>query len=265
MRKPVAIVTGGGRGIGRGIALELAASGWSIVVNYREDSVSAKAALEACRGKAASREQRFAAVQADIGSSEDRIRLVEEAWSLSGSVEVLVNNAGVAPKVRADILEAGEASFEELLRTNLQGPYFLTQLVARRMVEEGRNPGREGAGLPRAIVFVTSVSAEMVSLSRGEYCVSKAGLSMAARLWAARLASEGIPVFEVRPGIVETDMTSGVREKYDALIAQGLVPEGRWGRPEDLGRVVRSLVSGDWGFSTGTVVQVDGGLHLPRL
>jgi NAD(P)-dependent dehydrogenase (short-subunit alcohol dehydrogenase family) len=171
-----------------------------------------------------------------------------------------VNNAGRAPRVRADLLAAPEDSFEEVLRTNLQGPYFLTQAVARLFVEQ-----QADAGIPRAIVFVTSVSAEMASPHRGEYCVSKAGLSMAAKLFAVRLASDRIPVYEVRPGIVSTDMTAGVKEVYDKRIAEGLVPAGRWGLPEDVGRAVATLLRGDLAYATGTIFNVDGGLSIPRL
>jgi NAD(P)-dependent dehydrogenase (short-subunit alcohol dehydrogenase family) len=178
-----------------------------------------------------------------------------------GGLDALVNNAGRAPRVRADILQASEESFEEILRTNLQAPYFLTQQVARLLLAGKRaNPTR-----PPAVVFVTSVSAEMASPNRGEYCVSKAGLAMAARLFAVRLAGQGIAVYEVRPGIVATDMTAPVRAAYDRLITEGLVPERRWGRPEDVGRVVAALLRGDVPYASGAVVAVDGGLSLPRL
>lgn len=266
MRRPVALVTGAGRGIGRGIAEELAASGWSVVVNYHGNEEAAAAAVAACRARASYPQQRFLAVKADIASAADRARLVEEAWSLDGGLEALVNNAGIAPKVRADILEAGEASFEELVRTNLQGPYFLTQLVARRMVAaRGSGDAAGGAAASRSIVFITSVSAETASVARGEYCVSKAGLAMAVKLWAARLAAEGIGVFEVRPGVMATDMTAGVKEKYDALIAQGLIPAMRWGTPEDVGEAVRDLLGGGWSYATGSVIHIAGGMQVPRL
>lgn len=259
-RAPVALVTGAGRGIGRGIAEELAASGWSVVVNYCGNAEAAEAAVASCRSLAPYPAQRFAAVKADISSRKDREELVERACGLSGGLDALVNNAGVAPKERKDILDSGEESFEELLRTNLQGPYFLTQAVARRMVAEKT----EGGG-PKSIVFITSVSAETASVSRGEYCVSKAGLAMAVKLWSARLAQDGIGVYEVRPGIMATDMTAGVKEKYDALIAEGLIPSARWGTPADVGKAVRSLLGGDWTYATGSVVHVDGGMHVPRL
>ena len=176
-----------------------------------------------------------------------------------GTLHALVNNAGRAPRVRADLLAATEESFDEVLRTNLYGPYFLTQAVARLFVEQPNAPGA------RAIVFVTSVSAELASAQRGEYCVSKAGLSMTAKLFALRLAADRIPVYEVRPGVIATDMTARVKEIYDKRIAEGLIPEGRWGQPEDVGRAVAALVRGDIAYSTGSVFNVDGGLSIPRL
>lgn len=263
-RRPVALVTGAGRGIGRGIAEELAAAGWSVVVNYCGNAEAAASAAEACRSRAPFPEQRFIAVQADISAAGDRLRLVEEAWSLAGGLDALVNNAGIAPKKRADILEASEESFQDLLRTNLQGPYFLTQAVARRMLAAGKGAGVPDAA-PKSIVFITSVSADTASVSRGEYCVSKAGLSMAAKLWATRLTGEGISVFEVRPGVMATDMTAAVKGKYDALIEQGLIPAARWGTPEDVGKAVRSLLGGDWAYASGSVINVDGGMHISRL
>jgi len=178
-----------------------------------------------------------------------------------GVVNALVNNAGRAPRVRADLLTASEESFEELLRANLQGPYFLTQALARAQVERRR----ADPAFDARIVFVTSVSAEMASPNRGEYCVSKAGLAMAARLFAARLADDDIPVYDVRPGIIDTDMTAPVRDAYDERIAAGLVPDRRWGQPDDVGRVVAALLRGDVPYATGTVIHVDGGLSIPRL
>jgi NAD(P)-dependent dehydrogenase (short-subunit alcohol dehydrogenase family) len=178
-----------------------------------------------------------------------------------GRLHVLVNNAGIAPEVRADMLAADEDSFERLLRVNLKGPYFLTQALARFMIDQKReDPSWSGC-----VVNVTSVSATVASVNRGEYCVSKAGLAMASRLWAVRLATVGIPVYEVRPGIIRTDMTRAAQEKYDRLIEDGLVPQGRWGTPEDVGRVVAALARGDAPYSTGAVIVVDGGLTLPRL
>jgi NAD(P)-dependent dehydrogenase (short-subunit alcohol dehydrogenase family) len=253
----VALVTGGTRGIGLGVARALARDGFDLVVcGVREEALVAPA-LEQLRQDGAAAHY----VRADVGESGDRLRLVSEVRGRLGRLHLLVNNAGVAPRVRADLLEAEEASFERLVRVNLQGPYFLTQSVARWMLEQKEADG----GWSGAVVFVTSCSAAMVSTNRGEYCVSKAGLAMAAQLWAARLAEAGIPVYEVRPGIVRTDMTAGVVEKYDRLIAQGVVPQGRWGEPDDVGRVVAALARGDAPYSTGAVVAVDGGLTIPRL
>jgi 3-oxoacyl-[acyl-carrier protein] reductase len=253
----VALVTGGTRGIGLGIARALAREGWSLALGGVRPEEQVADVLGELRGNGVE----VAYVAADVARAADRTRLVETVAARFGGIHALVNNAGRAPRVRADLLEAGEDSFEELVRTNLQGPYFLTQAVARLMVA-GR---KADPASPAAIVFVTSVSAEMASPARGEYCVSKAGLSMAARLFASRLAEEGIPVYEVRPGIIDTDMTAGVHDAYDRRIAEGLVPEKRWGLPEDVGRAVASLLRGDLTYATGTVVRVDGGLSIPRL
>jgi len=256
---PVALVTGGSRGLGSGVALALAAAGYSVAINYRSDAAAAAATAAACRERA-TRGQRFQPVQGDVAVAADRARLLDATLEQLGSVEVLVNNAGIAPRQRADLLEATEESFAEVLATNLTGPYFLTQAVARHWLGQSA-----GAARRRAVIFVNSISAAYASVSRGEYCVSKAGLAMARELFAVRLAEAGIGVYEVRPGLMETDMTRAVKEKYDALIADGLVPQGRWGTPEDVGRAVTALVSGDFDFSQGTVVDVDGGFSLLRL
>ena len=253
----VALVTGGTRGIGLGIARALARDGFDLVVCGLREEAPVAPALAQLRADGATAHY----VRADVAERGDRLRLVSEIRDRLGRLHVLVNNAGVGPRVRADLLEAEEASFERLIRVNLQGPYFLTQSVARWMLEQ-KQADAEWSG---AVVFVTSCSATMVSTNRGEYCVSKAGLAMASQLWAARLAEAGIPVYEVRPGIVRTDMTAGVAEKYDRLIAQGAVPQGRWGVPDDVGRVVAALARGDAPYSTGAVVSVDGGLTIPRL
>ena len=194
--------------------------------------------------------------RADVSSREDRGRLLRGIETRFARLDALVNNAGKAPAVRADLLEATEESFEDLLRTNLQGPYFLTQQVARHMIDRGGAAG---------IVFVTSVSAELASINRGDYCVSKAGLAMAARLFALRLAGHAIPVYEVRPGIIATDMTAAVKGQYDQRIADGLIPDARWGTPDDVGRAVAALLRGDVPYATGTVIHIDGGLTIPRL
>lgn len=254
VRDQIALVTGGTRGIGLGIARALASEGWRLALCGVRAPGDVREVLETFEGRADY-------WQADVGSMADRARLAEAVAERYGTVHALVNNAGRAPRVRADLLEASEESFEELMRINLQGPYFLTQAIARQMM--ARKSG--DPSFRAAVVFVTSVSAEMASIGRGEYCVSKAGLAMAVRLFALRLASAGIPVYEVRPGIIATDMTAVVREMYDARIAEGLVPEKRWGQPEDVGRTVAALLRGDAPYATGSVVHVDGGLALPRL
>lgn len=250
----VALVTGGTRGIGLGIARALAADGWRLALCGMRPAADVRSTIEGFDGRA----EYF---QADVGSRADRDRLVAAVADRWGVVQALVNNAGQAPRVRADILEATEDSFEALIRVNLQGPYFLTQAIARQMVERSA----AHPAVQASIVFVTSVSAEMASIGRGEYCVSKAGLAMAVRLFATRLAASDIQVYEVRPGIIATDMTAPVRALYDARIADGLVPARRWGQPDDVGRVVAALVRGDVRYATGSVIHVDGGLAIPRL
>lgn len=270
-RKGAVLVTGASRGIGRGIAVELATAGHSVVINYRSNETAAQETIEHCRAAAhqaresdpaLDEEPRFVAVQADIASAEDRHRLVEESFTAFGSISALINNAGIAPRLRLDITEATPESFFEVIETNLAGPYFLTQAVVRRWLEIGTAAEVRDA---KQVVFVTSVSAETASPSRGEYAVAKAGLAMASKLWAARLATENVQVIEIRPGIMETDMTSAVKETYDDLIAGGLVPQKRWGYPEDVARICRAVVDGDFGFSTGSVIHADGGFHLSIL
>ena len=253
----VALVTGGTRGIGLGVARALAADGWHLALC----GVRAPDQVDPIVRELGADGVDVHYTQADVANPQARERLLAASTDALGPITALVNNAGRAPRVRADILEAAEPDFEELLRTNLQGPYFLTQLVARHLVAQKT----ANAEVPRVIVFITSVSAAAASINRGDYCVSKAGLSMAARLFAVRLASEGIPVFEVRPGIIETDMTAGVRDMYDRRIADGLIPEPRWGQPSDIGRVVAALLRGDMPYATGSVINVDGGLSVPRL
>ena len=252
-----ALVTGGTRGIGLGVARALARDGWNLALCGLRPADDVGPVLDELRALGAA----VSYQPADLASADDRQQLVAAIRASHGAINALVNNAGRAPRVRADLLDAGEASFEELIRTNLQGPYFLTQAIARDQVAR-----REAdPTFTAAIVFITSVSAEMASVNRGEYCVSKAGLSMAARLFAVRLAASGIPVYEVRPGIIETDMTSAVKAVYDRRIADGLIPESRWGTPDDVGRTVATLLRGDAPYATGSIVNVDGGLSLPRL
>jgi 3-oxoacyl-[acyl-carrier protein] reductase len=257
MNRRTALVTGGTRGIGLGIARALAREHWDLMLGGIRPEAEVTGVVDELRQQGGAVHY----VAGDIAKPDDRARLVGEVRTRFGVVNALVNNAGRAPSVRADLLEASEESFETLLRTNLQGPYFLTQAIAREQVDRRRaDPSFEAS-----IVFITSVSAEMASSHRGDYCVSKAGLSMAARLFAARLADQGVPVYEVRPGIIATDMTAAVHDAYDRRIADGLVPERRWGQPDDVGRVVAALVRGDLPYATGTVIHVDGGLSVPRL
>jgi len=249
-----AIVTGGTRGIGYGIAAALGREGWRLVLCGRRPEEDVRDALRALQTE-------VVYVQANIGSAEGRARLVARAVERFGAINVLVNNAGIGPRVRVDMLEASEENFEEVLRVNVQGPYFLTQAVARQMVAQKQQRKEEAS----CIVNITSISATVASVNRGEYCVAKAGLSMASRLWAVRLAEYGIAVYEVRPGIIATDMTAGVKEKYDKLIANGLLLEPRWGTPEDIGKIVAALARGDMPYATGQVIVADGGLTITRL
>jgi NAD(P)-dependent dehydrogenase (short-subunit alcohol dehydrogenase family) len=258
MPNSAALVTGASRGIGRGIALELAGAGWRVAINYAGNAAAAAETLAAVRAAGGD----GFAVQGDIALAADRERLVAETVQRFGRIDLLVNNAGIAPQVRADLLEAGEESFDRLIAVNLKGPYFLTQLAARQMLRQA--PEREG--LRGRIVTISSISAYAASTNRGDYCVAKAGLAMMTKLFADRLAGDGINVYEIRPGIVATDMTGAVKEKYDRLILeQGVTPIRRWGRPEDVGKAVRAIAEDRFPFSTGAVFDVDGGFHLRRL
>ena len=258
MTRRVAIVTGGSRGIGRGIVVALAGAGYDVAVNYASNSVAAQEVCDEVNGLGG----RGLAVRADIAQTGDRQRLVEQTLEAFGRIDLLVNNAGVAPAVRADVLEAGEESFDRLIGINLKGPYFLTQLVARSMIEQIA----AGTIDSPKIVVVSSISAYTASVNRGDYCVSKAGLSMLVKLFAARLAEHGINVHEVRPGVIDTDMTSAVKQRYDDLILnQGLTPIRRWGQPEDVGKAVVAIATDLLPFSTGQVIDVDGGFHMRTL
>lgn len=261
-KRPVALVTGGARGIGLGIARALAQEGCILALNGRRPREEVEEALVNLRGRGVDAEY-FAA---DIASESGRQHLLDGVLATFGRIDVLVNNAGVAPERREDILEASVESFHRVVSTNLEGPYFLTQAVARHMIQARQHDASGYERPPRAcIIFVTSVSASVASVNRGDYCISKAGLSMAARLWAVRLAEYGIPVYEVRPGIIATDMTAGVRDRYDRLLAEGLALEPRWGTPQDVGRAVATLVRGDIPYATGSILCVDGGMTVPRL
>ena len=252
--KRCAVVTGAARGIGRGISLALAEHGYTVAAVGTRPADAVAAYTEELLGL--SPESFY--IVGDISSHDDRLRIAEEAFAGLGEVDVLVNNAGVAPNVRADMLSMTEESFDRVLGINLRGTFFLTQEIARRMAAQQNDAFR-------AVVFVTSISASVSSVNRGEYCISKAGLSMAATLYADRLAEYGIRVYEVRPGIIATDMTAGVREKYDRLIAGGLCPIPRIGQPEDVGRTVLALADGALGYTTGQIVGVDGGMTIQKL
>ena len=262
----VALITGASRGIGRGIALELAKGGCDLVINYASNVSAARQTATDCvaAARTAGKTIRAETCQADIGSSTERRKLIEFTKSTMGRLDVLVNNAGVAPEVRADILEATEESFDRLININAKGPYFLTQLAAKWMIEQGRAGVSPAAFRPK-IITISSVSAYAASVNRGDYCVSKAALAMLTPLYAARLAEHGINVYEIRPGVVRTDMTAPVKEKYDKLIADGLTPIKRWGTPEDVGKAVAAIAQDLLPFSTGEVINVDGGFHLRRL
>lgn len=245
MSKPVALITGASRGIGRGIALELAKT-HSLVATYR-GRLDAAESLRAETGAEI--------LQTDIGSGEDRARLLAFTREKFGRLDLLVNNAGMAPRVRQDMLAATEESFDELINTNLKGPHFLTQAAANWMAEQG--DGR--------IVFVTSISAYTASVNRADYCISKAGLAMSVSLYATRLAEKGIKVFEIRPGIIRTDMISAVESVYEEKIACGLLPQRRMGETSDIAKAVRGIADGLLDYSTGQVLNVDGGFHLRSL
>jgi NAD(P)-dependent dehydrogenase (short-subunit alcohol dehydrogenase family) len=258
----VALVTGASRGIGRAIAIELGRVGYDVLINYRTNAAEAERALEFVKA-AATGNARVELYAADVANEDDRRRLVAHTREVFGRVDLLVNNAGIAPEQRVDLLQTSGESFDRLLNVNLKGPFFLSQLVANWMIEQKQSSAI--SDYAPAIVNIGSVSAYAASPERAEYCVSKAGLAMMTKLFAARLASEGINVYEIRPGIITTDMTAKVKEKYDQRIADGLTPISRWGTPEDVGRAVAAIATGSFPFSTGEVINVDGGFHLRRL
>jgi NAD(P)-dependent dehydrogenase (short-subunit alcohol dehydrogenase family) len=277
---PVALISGASRGIGRGIALELAKVGYDLVINYASNAAAARqtAADSVSQAKEARQEIRAEICRADVASTVDRQNLIDFTNKAFGRIDVLVNNAGVAPNVRADILEASEESFDRLIAVNVKGPYFLTQIAARWMIEQARSDRGDKAdsiapniaaphlgGYSPKIITISSISAYAASVNRGDYCVSKAALSMLTPLYAARLAEHGITVYEIRPGVMATDMSRPVRDKYDKLIAEGLTPIQRWGTPSDVGKAVAAIAQDMLPFSTGEVINVDGGFHLRRL
>jgi NAD(P)-dependent dehydrogenase (short-subunit alcohol dehydrogenase family) len=251
-----AFVTGGSRGIGFGIARALAAEGWQLAINGVRPEREAGAAIHALRQHA-----RTIYCRGDISQAVDRAACLERIRSEFGGLNLLVNNAGIAPPQREYILAASEESFDRVFDVNLKGPYFLTQATARWMIDQrAADPTFDGA-----IINISSVSAELASINRGDYCMSRAGTSMATKLWALRLAEYGIRVYEIRPGIIATDMTAPVKEKYDQMLAAGLTLERRWGQPEDVGRAAAALARGDFPYATGQVVNIDGGMMLGRL
>ncbi|MGD0464176.1 MAG: 3-ketoacyl-ACP reductase [Tepidisphaeraceae bacterium] len=256
--KKVALVTGGSRGIGFSIAAALADSGFDIAINGRRDSAQVVEAV----AKLQSAGSKVMYFRADIADRPARAAMLLEVEQNFGRLDVLVNNAGVAPDERADLLDATEESFDRLIAVNLKAPYFLTQAVARWMARQRHDLGQSWRG---CIINISSVSATVASTDRGDYCIAKAGLAMTTRLWAARLAEFGIDVYEIRPGIVATDMTALVKEKYDRLIAAGLTVDNRWGTPQDVARAAAMLARGEISYATGQVLHIDGGLTIARL
>lgn len=255
--KKVALVTGGSRGIGLGIAKSLANNGFDLAINGMRAEDDTADSLDEMRSLGAE----VLYCRGDVSDAAQRQGIFDAIAERFGRLNVLVNNAGVAPKERRDILEATEESFDYVLKTNLHAAYFLSQTAANWMISQKKaDPGFQGS-----IINISSISATIASVNRGEYCVAKAGMSMATQLFAVRLGAYNIPVYEVRPGIIATDMTSGVKEKYDKLLAEGLCVTSRWGLPEDVGLAVASLATGNFPYSTGQVIMVDGGLSIPRL
>jgi len=262
----VALITGGSRGIGRGIALELAKIGWDLVINYASHESAAQQTAADCRAcaQAKARSIRTETFRADVADSKDRERLIDFVKEQFGRLELLVNNAGIAPETRADILHTSEESFDRVLDVNVKGPYFLTQLAARWMIQQVAVTGNQSSIKPK-VVTITSISAYTASTNRGEYCIAKAALSMLTPLFATRLAEHGIHVYEIRPGVIATDMTQPVKEKYDQMIAEGFTPIQRWGTPQDVGLAVAAIAQDLLPFSTGEIINVDGGFHIRRL
>ena len=253
----IALITGGSRGIGLGIAIELAKAGFDLAINGMRDEIQVQPVLDEFRNFGV----QMAYFKGDVSRKDDRQQLIEAVLDRYGKINVLVNNAGIAPPERKDILEATEESFELVMNVNLQGPYFLTQLVANRMIESKQQLLDEFF----CIINVSSVSATVASVNRGEYCISKAGIAMATKLWASRLGEFDIPVYEIQPGVIRTDMTAGVQQKYDDLFANGLAILQRWGVPSDVGKVAAAMATGSMPYSAGQVVLVDGGMTVQRL
>jgi len=254
--KRVALITGGSRGIGFGIAKHLAQNGFDLAVNGVREEKAVADVLQELRNAGAD----VLYCQGDVSLTGDRKKIIEQVKKHFGKLHVLVNNAGVAPKERKDILETEEESFDRLIATNLKSTYFLSQHVANWLIEQKK----ADTSFTSSIINISSVSATAANVNRGEYCVSKAGISMVTQLFAVRLGEFDIPVYEVRPGVISTDMTAGVKEKYDKLIGEGLAVQKRWGYPDDVGKAVSALALGNFPYSTGQVIMIDGGLTLSR-
>lgn len=255
--KRTALITGGTRGIGLGIAKSLAGKGYNLALNGVRQQEDVQDVLKELSEMGV----KVSYCQGDIGSAQDRDRIIHCAWQSLGRIDVLINNAGVAPKKRVDMLDLDEEGFDYVMNINLKGTFFLSQHVVKKMITEKK---ADPTYTP-CIITITSISASVVSINRGEYCVAKAGLAMMTKLFAARLGDENIPVYEIQPGIVETDMTAGVREKYDKLIAEGLTVEKRWGTPDDIGAIALVLAEGGLPYATGQVIHADGGMGVRRL
>ncbi len=262
MGKAVALITGASRGIGRGVALALARQGYDIAgLATKPDPNNTETGLYAVKKEVEALGVTFLPLAGDIAELEGHKHILDEVIHHFGKVDILVNNAGVAPLKRVDLLECIPESFDRLMNINLRGPYFFTQLVAQQMVKQAE----AGTDYAPKIIFISSISSRVASISRAEYCVSKAGLSMTAQCFAVALAPYGINVYDLQPGITATDMTSAVKEKYDRLIEEGLLLTKRWGTPEDVGKAVVALAEGYLDYSTGAVIEIGGGLSLPRL
>jgi NAD(P)-dependent dehydrogenase (short-subunit alcohol dehydrogenase family) len=259
----VALVTGGSRGIGRGICLAMAEHGYAVAINFANNEEAARETQHLIEAVAPNKPAQTLLCRADVGNAPDRNRMVDEVLARWGRIDVLVNNAGITSPGRRDILEAAEEAWDEVMAINLKGPYFLTQRVAQEMIRLKEAGGLPSAGL-QAIINISSLSSYAPSTNRGDYCISKAGLHMMTQLYALRLVEHGIRVFEVCPGVIETDMTAAAKEKYTPLIEAGLSPIRRWGTAVDVGKAVAALVSGAFPFSTGDMINVDGGFHIRR-
>ena len=255
--KPVALITGGSRGIGLGIAQALVKQGYRVAINGVRAADQVEEPLKQLNAEGGE----AIYCQGNVGSADDRRKIMEDIKAKWGQLNLLVNNAGVAPKERKDILEADEQSFDWLMGINLKGPYFLTQQAANWMIEQKTKNSKDSF----SIINISSVSATIASVNRGEYCISKAGMSMSTKLWAARLGEFDIPVYEIQPGVIRTDMTAGVIEKYDKMIAAGLTLQRRWGQPEDLGKTVIALAEGMIPYATGQIIHTDGGMTIQTL